>query len=195
MCKFIYNEIDSFTFVWRFSDVIVTPNDVIWTQVLYIRDLSVGQGLWFHILLDMVRRSSISIQKFDLGQLFKIKVKEQGQGHIRWTFSHATIWIQHEVSTTNRTKVMANMRVWRFYDVTMRSNDVIRTKCLYLRNLWAATFDLIYFSTWLDEVRIFRKVWPGANFSRLRSKVKVKVTWDAPRVMLSYNVNLKCLPQ
>ena len=83
----------------------------------------------------------------------------------------------------------------KLYDVIVTSYDVVQTKNLYRWNQWAKTFNLIYYSTWLNQVRFFRKLWPWANFSRSRSKVKVKVICDAPGNMLSYELNLKSLWQ
>ena len=80
-------------------------------------------------------------------------------------------------------------------DVTVTSHDVILAKKLYIRNLWLKTFDLMCYSTLLGEIRFFRKFRPGANFSRSKSKVTVKVMSDGPWVMLSDKLNLKCLWQ
>ena len=53
---------------------------------------SVDQDLWFDILLDMVERGSIFSKTLSLTAFFKVKVKGQGQGHIRWASSRVMIW-------------------------------------------------------------------------------------------------------
>ena len=45
--------------------------------------------------------------------LIKVKVKDQGQGHIWCALSHAMIWTLHEVSTAKRIGVIANYVIWR----------------------------------------------------------------------------------
>ena len=81
------------------------------------------------------------------------------------------------------------------YDVIVTSSDVVRAKTLYLWNQWTETFHLIYYSTMLENVRFFSKLWPWPNFSRSRAKVTVKVTYDGPRDVLFYGLNLQSLCQ
>ena len=54
---------------------------------------SADQDLWFDILLDRVAKSSIFWKTLTWTELFKVKVKGQGQGHIWRALSNSIIYI------------------------------------------------------------------------------------------------------
>ena len=58
------------------------------------------------------------------------------------------------------------------YDVIVTSSDVVRPKQLYIWNRLTKTFDLINFSTWLNEVWNFRNLWPCTALIKVKVKGK-----------------------
>ena len=142
---------------------------------------SVGQDLSFGILLDMVAKSSIFLNTLTLTELFEVKVKGQGQGHNRSSLIHAIIWNQHEGSTTIRTGVMAIYVILTSFMTSFWRPVTSYGKKKYISEI-SGPRPLIWYTTrygW-TKIEFFELFDLARPHSRSRSKVKVKVTFEAP---------------
>ena len=126
---------------------------------------SVDQDHWFDILLDMDKRSLKFSKSLTLLGLI------QGQGQRSRSRSHTKLLSTcYHMNLTWRLYDNYNRSYGQLcdfdviYDVIVTSSDVVRPKKLYLWNQWAKTFDLIYYSTRLEKVWYFSKLWPDQTF-------------------------------
>ena len=147
------------------------------------------------------RTDKLTNKQVPIGQhLTKSKAKILG-GHSTRSRSHSKLpWTSFHINLRRRLwqlepKLWAIMwfwrHLWRHCDVQWRRTG----KQFYSWNQWTKTFYLIYYSTRLEKVQFFSKLWPGSNFSRSWSKVTVKVTCDGTRDLLSKGLNIKSLSE
>ena len=114
---------DKLPFRIQSSHVVRTKEFCLWNQWANSFDLR-SWSIWFS-------KVWIFRHLWPCTALIKVKVKGQGQGHIRRYFGPAFIQTWHEGSMTIRTWVMAKNEI---YDVIVTSIDVVRAKKIYLWN-------------------------------------------------------------